>query len=290
MSGVISASHRRVAYTNSPTHNLDTSSHMEIPVKMRESTFHWLTRHCTVCLSFIRNLVVALKELSIRGDFHSTGKRAFLLFMQPFGRSLLQWRFSSVCWKPRPSSTIPWKRVGSTVWSLNTSKPRNPMWWSPSSAERSTWLMRGFEVTIKTFARHWNGKTRLRQQNLVIMDVSFLQWSNLVDEYALRVHPCRTVLRAEQIQNASHSMWSDLFLYRDEWLLRGSGSTSVEIHARVFVEGGSGCFRMKDGGMLINLDGASYSTFLKEEVDSYRIVINNKSCVFQKENDPSVLR
>ena len=51
-----------------------------------------------------------------------------------------------------------------------------------------------------------------------------------------------------------------------------------------------GYFRMKDGGMLINLDGASYTTFMKEEVDSYRVVINNKSCVFQKDNDPSILR
>ena len=49
-------------------------------------------------------------------------------------------------------------------------------------------------------------------------------------------------------------------------------------------------FRMKDGGMLINLDGSSYSTFMKEEVDSYRIVVNNKSCAFRKENDPSILR
>ncbi len=48
--------------------------------------------------------------------------------------------------------------------------------------------------------------------------------------------------------------------------------------------------RMKDGGILINLDGLSYLTFMKEEVDSYRIVVNNKSCVFQKENDPSILR
>ncbi len=48
--------------------------------------------------------------------------------------------------------------------------------------------------------------------------------------------------------------------------------------------------RMKGGGILINLDGLSYLTFMKEEVDNYRIVINNKSCVFQKENDPSILR
>ena len=48
--------------------------------------------------------------------------------------------------------------------------------------------------------------------------------------------------------------------------------------------------RMKDGGILINLDDSSYLTFMKEEVDSYRIIVNNKSCIFQKENDPSILR
>jgi len=47
---------------------------------------------------------------------------------------------------------------------------------------------------------------------------------------------------------------------------------------------------MKDGGILVNLAGSSYLTFMKEEVDSYRIVVNNKSCIFQKENDPSTLR
>ena len=48
--------------------------------------------------------------------------------------------------------------------------------------------------------------------------------------------------------------------------------------------------RMNDGGILVNLGGSSYLTFMKEEIDSYRIVVNNKSCVFQKENDPSILR
>ena len=49
-------------------------------------------------------------------------------------------------------------------------------------------------------------------------------------------------------------------------------------------------FRMKDGGILVNLDGSSYLMFMKEEVETYRFIVNNKSCIFQKENDPSVLR
>ena len=47
---------------------------------------------------------------------------------------------------------------------------------------------------------------------------------------------------------------------------------------------------MKDGRMLINLNGSSYLTFMKEEADSYRTIVNNKTCIFQKENDPSILR
>ncbi|XP_073646316.1 acetyl-CoA carboxylase 2 isoform X4 [Tursiops truncatus] len=48
--------------------------------------------------------------------------------------------------------------------------------------------------------------------------------------------------------------------------------------------------RLNDGGLLLSYSGSSYTTYLKEEVDSYRITIGNKTCVFEKENDPTVLR
>ncbi|XP_074177766.1 acetyl-CoA carboxylase 2 isoform X3 [Rhinolophus sinicus] len=48
--------------------------------------------------------------------------------------------------------------------------------------------------------------------------------------------------------------------------------------------------RLNDGGLLLSYDGNSYTTYMKEEVDSYRITIGNKTCVFEKENDPTVLR
>uniref|UniRef100_A0A8D2KPK5 acetyl-CoA carboxylase n=1 Tax=Urocitellus parryii TaxID=9999 RepID=A0A8D2KPK5_UROPR len=48
--------------------------------------------------------------------------------------------------------------------------------------------------------------------------------------------------------------------------------------------------RLNDGGLLLSYNGNSYTTYLKEEVDSYRITIGNKTCVFEKENDPTVLR
>lgn len=43
-------------------------------------------------------------------------------------------------------------------------------------------------------------------------------------------------------------------------------------------------------GMLLSIDGASFTTYMKEEVDRYRIVIGNQTCVFDKENDPSLVR
>ncbi|XP_049645344.1 acetyl-CoA carboxylase 2 [Suncus etruscus] len=48
--------------------------------------------------------------------------------------------------------------------------------------------------------------------------------------------------------------------------------------------------RLNDGGLLLSCNGSSHTTYMKEEVDSYRITIGNKTCVFEKENDPTVLR
>ena len=48
--------------------------------------------------------------------------------------------------------------------------------------------------------------------------------------------------------------------------------------------------RMTDGTLLVSLNGSSYTTYFKEEVDHYRVVISGQTCVFEKENDPQVLR
>ncbi|XP_062596285.1 acetyl-CoA carboxylase 1-like isoform X10 [Saccostrea cucullata] len=48
--------------------------------------------------------------------------------------------------------------------------------------------------------------------------------------------------------------------------------------------------RLSDGGLLISFDGASFTTYMKDQVSSYRITIGNKTCVLHKENDPTKLR
>ncbi|XP_077570345.1 acetyl-CoA carboxylase-like [Stigmatopora nigra] len=47
---------------------------------------------------------------------------------------------------------------------------------------------------------------------------------------------------------------------------------------------------LSDGGLLLSYDGSSHTTYMKEELDSYRITVGNKTCVFDKEKDPTVLR
>uniref|UniRef100_A0A8C2Z2T2 acetyl-CoA carboxylase n=1 Tax=Cyclopterus lumpus TaxID=8103 RepID=A0A8C2Z2T2_CYCLU len=48
--------------------------------------------------------------------------------------------------------------------------------------------------------------------------------------------------------------------------------------------------RLSDGGLLLCYDGSSHITYMKEEVDSYRVTVGNKTCVFVKETDPTMLR
>ncbi|KAL1273892.1 hypothetical protein QQF64_026706, partial [Cirrhinus molitorella] len=48
--------------------------------------------------------------------------------------------------------------------------------------------------------------------------------------------------------------------------------------------------RLSDAGLLLSYGGSSYTTYMKEEIDSYRITVGNKTCVFEKERDPTVLR
>uniref|UniRef100_A0A8C3I926 Acetyl-CoA carboxylase beta n=1 Tax=Chrysemys picta bellii TaxID=8478 RepID=A0A8C3I926_CHRPI len=48
--------------------------------------------------------------------------------------------------------------------------------------------------------------------------------------------------------------------------------------------------RLNDGGVLLSYDGNSYTTYMKEEVDCYRITVGNKTCDFEKEKDPTMLR
>ena len=61
-------------------------------------------------------------------------------------------------------------------------------------------------------------------------------------------------------------------------LLMNDSYLSVDVH------------RMTDGTLLVSINGSSYTTYFKEEVDHYRVVVSGQTGVFEKENDPEVLR
>ncbi|KAG8588869.1 hypothetical protein GDO81_006133 [Engystomops pustulosus] len=78
------------------------------------------------------------------------------------------------------------------------------------------------------------------------------------------------------------------FLHSLERVTRQSPNSYVVIMNNSYVE--VDVHRLSDGGLLLSYDGSSYTTYIKEEIDRYRITIGNKTCVFEKENDPSILR
>nr|XP_039264326.1 acetyl-CoA carboxylase-like isoform X1 [Styela clava] len=45
-----------------------------------------------------------------------------------------------------------------------------------------------------------------------------------------------------------------------------------------------------DGGLLLSLAGITRTTYMKEEIERYRVTINNQTFEFNKENDPTILR
>ncbi|NXX22259.1 ACACB carboxylase, partial [Podargus strigoides] len=69
---------------------------------------------------------------------------------------------------------------------------------------------------------------------------------------------------------------------------RQSLTTYVIIMNRTHIE--IDVHRLNDGGLLLSFDGNSYTTYMKEEMDRYRITVGNKTCDFEKEKDPTVLR
>ncbi|XP_031574256.1 acetyl-CoA carboxylase-like [Actinia tenebrosa] len=77
------------------------------------------------------------------------------------------------------------------------------------------------------------------------------------------------------------------FKYRIRVTRSGPGSYFLKMNnSTVEVD----AHRMSDYGLLLSFNGSSNTSYMKEEVSTYRMTIGSKTCVFQKENDPTVLR
>uniref|UniRef100_A0A8C9TV64 acetyl-CoA carboxylase n=1 Tax=Scleropages formosus TaxID=113540 RepID=A0A8C9TV64_SCLFO len=185
----------------------------------------------------ISNMVVALKELSIRGDFRTTVEYLIkLLETESFQHNNID-----TGWLDR----------------LIAEKMQ---------AERPDTIL-----GIVTGALH-------------VADVNFRNSvSNFLHSLERgQVLPAHTLLNTVDVELIYEATKYVLKVTRQSpnsyVVIMNGSSVEVDVH------------RLSDGGLLLSYDGSSYTTYMKEEIDRYRITIGNKTCVFEKENDPSLLR
>uniref|UniRef100_A0A8B9TM55 acetyl-CoA carboxylase n=1 Tax=Anas platyrhynchos TaxID=8839 RepID=A0A8B9TM55_ANAPL len=187
----------------------------------------------------ISNMVVALKELSIRGDFRTTVEYLIkLLETESFQQNRID-----TGWLDRLIAEKVQRWCKSLILAYVFELP-----WAPDSRLMAS----GKHVLFcASFSR---GQVLPAHTLLNTVDVELIYEGR---KYVLKV--------TRQSPNSYV-------------VIMNSSCVEVDVH------------RLSDGGLLLSYDGSSYTTYMKEEVDRYRITIGNKTCVFEKENDPSILR
>lgn len=181
--------------------------------------------------------MIALKELSIRGDFRTTVEYLItLLETEAFQQNSIDTAWLDLLISERVKSDKPDVLLAVTCGALHI-------------ADRSiTAAFTGFQTALE------KGQIQASNDLHNVVDVELIN-----EGYKYKVQ-------------ASKSGPNSYFL-----TMNGSYK-EVEIH------------RLSDGGLLLSMDGSSFTTYMREEVDRYRIVIGNQTCVFDKDNDPSLLR
>uniref|UniRef100_A0A8C9YX11 acetyl-CoA carboxylase n=1 Tax=Sander lucioperca TaxID=283035 RepID=A0A8C9YX11_SANLU len=185
----------------------------------------------------ISNMVVALKELSIRGDFRTTVEYLIkLLETESFQHNSID-----TGWLDRLIS-------------------------EKMQAERPNTML-----GIVTGALH------VADVNLRNSVSNFLH--SLERGQVLPAHTLLNTVNVELIYEGTKYVLTVTRQSPNSYVvIMNNSSAEVDVH------------RLSDGGLLLSYDGSSYTTYMKEEVDRYRITIGNKTCVFERENDPSLLR
>ncbi|CAL7951788.1 unnamed protein product [Xylocopa violacea] len=183
------------------------------------------------------NLVIALKELSIRGDFRTTVEYLItLLETESFQQNNIDTAWLDLLIAERVRSDKPDVLLAVTCGALHI-------------ADRAiTAAFTGFQTALE------KGQIQASNDLDNVIDVELIN-----DGYKYKV------LAAKSGPNSY-------------FLVMNGSYKEVEVH------------RLSDGGLLLSLDGASFTTYMREEVDRYRIVIGNQTCIFEKDNDPSLLR
>ncbi|CAH1163265.1 unnamed protein product [Phaedon cochleariae] len=183
------------------------------------------------------NLVIALKELSIRGDFRTTVEYLItLLETKSFQENTIDTQWLDILISERMQSEKPDIMLGVICGALHIA-----------------------DVTITTAFQEFQTsleRGQIQGSNTLtnVVDVELINDGNKYKVQATKSGP-------------------------NMYFLQMNGSfKEVELH------------HLTDGGILVSIDGSSFATYMKEEIDRYRIVIGNQTCVFEKENDPTIIR
>ncbi|KAL5009691.1 hypothetical protein ScPMuIL_011996 [Solemya velum] len=183
------------------------------------------------------NLVIALKELSIRGDFRTTVEYLIkLLETDEYQNNRI-----TTSWLDR--------LISEKVRAVKTDTMLCVICGALHIADQT--ILGNFQNFQTSLER---GQIQLANSLSNTVDVDFIYEST---KYNLQV-----------VKTGPNSYF----------LIMNESTMDVEAH------------RLSDGGLLLSIDGSSYTTYMKEQVNSYRITIDNKTSVFEKENDPTVLR
>ncbi|XP_076006847.1 acetyl-CoA carboxylase isoform X2 [Genypterus blacodes] len=185
----------------------------------------------------ISNMVVAMKELSIRGDFRTTVEYLIkLLETESFRNNDIDTGWLDHLIAEKVQAERPDTMLGVVCGALHVADA-------------------GFRKSMSDFLHSL-------ERGQVLPAASLLNSVNL-DLIYEGVKFCLKVARQSPTTYA---------------VIMNGSNIEIDVH------------RLSDGGLLLSYDGSSHTTYMKEEVDSYRITVGNKTCVFEKEKDPTVLR
>ncbi|XP_050313932.1 acetyl-CoA carboxylase isoform X2 [Anthonomus grandis grandis] len=183
------------------------------------------------------NLVIALKELSIRGDFRTTVEYLItLLETADFQENTIDTAWLDLLISEKVQAEKPDVMLAVLCGALHI-------------ADKT--IEKAFQEFISSLEK---GQIQASNTLTNVIDVELINSGNKYKVQATKSGP-------------------------NTYFLQMNGTfKEIEVH------------RLNDSGILLSIDGSSFTTYMKEEVDRYRIVIGNQTCVFEKENDPTILR
>lgn len=229
-----------------------------------------------------KNMVVALKELSIRGDFRTTVEYLIKLwvdvelctFIHESSSDMAFFSFNRLETEAFEGNTI------TTAWldnliseRLTAERPDSTLAVVCGAATKAHLLAESCNAEFITILE--KGQVPPKTLLQTVFTVDFIYESKPESLLPLGQPQTHLVSSHTDVKysvtaaRASKTLWS-LFL--------NGGKTSVGVRT------------LADGGLLILLDGRSHAVYWREEVGALRLMIDNKTCLIEQENDPTQLR